>query len=45
MDLRITVADLMCIVMAIASGLMLLSLVYWWDACDMLLRNLVWLSM
>jgi hypothetical protein len=45
MDLRITVADWMCILMATASGLMLLSLVYWWDACDLLLHRLVWLTM
>ncbi len=40
MDLRITAADWMCIVMAVASGLALLSLVIWWDAFQVLLHRL-----
>lgn len=41
MDFRIMVADWMCMVMAGASGLVLLSRVIWWDAYEVLLRRLI----
>ncbi len=45
MDFRISVVDWMCILLAGASGLMLMSLVFWWEACDLLLHRLVWLTL